>query len=276
MVFLRRVLLALLVVSITGCSAFSLAYNNMPSIISTWLSVRVDLYDDQKQLLQKQLESLHAWHRREEVPKYLALLEGLKAKALANQLDREAMFQVFLESRQAYQRLVENAAPLTAAWLLTLYPNQPAQFQALMDDSNEDYQEEYLEVSETASEQSAELMVGRLEAIYGELSDTQVVQIKEWSNRKAEYVQERYQRRIQRQALWMGMVNQAANRQVDAQTLTSAILAATALRPVNNDHESMMDLFATVHQSSTAEQKSHAINYVQGWIDEFRSVLPQS
>lgn len=276
MAWFKRLLAGVSLSTLVGCSAFGFAYNNLPSIASTWITVRFDLYDEQITLLDKQLNTLHQWHRENEIPIYIEQLNLLKNRAIEGKIDEQTLTHVFLASRQAYERLMQRAAPLMATWLLSLYPNQPVQFKRVFDDQNEDYRDEYLNISDSHQQQSADLMLKRLERFYGELTEGQLELVEQWASQKADYVQERYQRRLDRQAQWMVLIEQAANRQLSTEELGQQVVMLTALRPVNDDHQSMVKLIAQAHQMATPEQVEHAIAYVSEWIDNFIGLLPSS
>jgi hypothetical protein len=67
--------------ALLGCSTIKLAYNNLPDVAYWWLDGYVDFNSAQTPRLREQLPQLLAWHRRNELPKLLALLE--KAEQLA-------------------------------------------------------------------------------------------------------------------------------------------------------------------------------------------------
>lgn len=276
MAWFKRLLAGASLSTLVGCSAFGFAYNNLPSIASTWITVRFDLYDDQIALLDQQLVSLHRWHREHEIPIYIEQLTILKNRALEGNINEQALTDIFLASRQAYDRLIEHAAPLVATWLLSLYPNQPEQFKQVFDDQNEDYRDEYLNISDSHQRQSADLMLKRLERFYGDLTEGQLKLVEQWAKQKADYVQERYQRRLARQAQWLELIEKAANRQLSSTQISQQVVQLTALRPVNDDHRSMVALIAQAHQMAAPEQIEHAIRYVSEWVDNFTEVLPTS
>lgn len=92
------VLLALLV----GCSSTTFLYNRLDTLIGWYVNDYVSLTREQNALFDEQLEALHAWHRREELPQYIALLDALDA-ALDNPLtdaELEVLYDRFLAAAE--------------------------------------------------------------------------------------------------------------------------------------------------------------------------------
>lgn len=71
----RWISLALLVL-LVGCSSTTFFYNRLDTLIGWYVSDYVSLTRDQDALFDKQLEALHDWHRREELPRYISLLNA--------------------------------------------------------------------------------------------------------------------------------------------------------------------------------------------------------
>lgn len=63
----------LLAVVLGGCSAVRLAYNNLPEISYWWLDGYLDFDGAQSLQVKAALAGLQEWHRREELPRFVAL-----------------------------------------------------------------------------------------------------------------------------------------------------------------------------------------------------------
>jgi len=62
-------------VLLSGCSTLKLAYNQADEAVYWWLDSYVDLTDKQKPLAKDALRQLHQWHRQNQLPEYVALLQ---------------------------------------------------------------------------------------------------------------------------------------------------------------------------------------------------------
>ena len=65
--------------TLTGCGAVRLAYNNAPDLTYWWLDGFLDLDSAQSARLRNDLNALQAWHRKEELPAVAEMLKNLQA-----------------------------------------------------------------------------------------------------------------------------------------------------------------------------------------------------
>ena len=78
-VCLRALVGVCMLVCLGACSSTTLVYNRLDFILPWYLERYVDLDREQGRQLDEQLEPLLAWHRREELPQYLELLDTMIA-----------------------------------------------------------------------------------------------------------------------------------------------------------------------------------------------------
>lgn len=74
----RLLLTALLVLVLGGCSSTKFAYNRLDFFLPWYLGRYVDLDDEQADWFDTRIESLLAWHRAEELPRYVTFLYRLE------------------------------------------------------------------------------------------------------------------------------------------------------------------------------------------------------
>src|SRR3954452_7316677 len=77
-----RVGALLAVLSLVGCSAVKLAYNNLPEFSYWWLDSYVDFNGAQTPRVKEQLVQLLERHRRTELPKLSAMVENAERLAV--------------------------------------------------------------------------------------------------------------------------------------------------------------------------------------------------
>src|SRR5688572_20489253 len=79
---LARIIGVLLVAAALGaCSTIKLAYNNLPELSYWWLDAYVDFDGSQTPKVRDELTQLLSWHRQNELPRVLGVLQ--EAQALA-------------------------------------------------------------------------------------------------------------------------------------------------------------------------------------------------
>src|SRR5512147_2304366 len=99
----RRVaLLVLLLALLASCSAVRLSYDNADWVLARMAGSYVDMDRDQGRALKAQLGQFHAWHRREELPRYAAMLDEA-ASRLERGLARDDVVWAVGAVRARYQ-----------------------------------------------------------------------------------------------------------------------------------------------------------------------------
>lgn len=166
----RRLGLLLLLLLLGGCSSTTFVYNRLDFVLPWYLGRYVDLDRTQREQLDALLAPLLEWHRREELPRYVAFLDDL---------ERELDQTLTLAAVEAYTRRAEFAwyrlrDPVLDNLLIlagSLSDEQLAQFIAKLEKKQGEYERKYLdrddeEFHEDALEnfrESVEDYLGRLD-----------------------------------------------------------------------------------------------------------------
>lgn len=72
-----RIAVLFMVLLLGACSSTTFFYNRLDFIIGWYLSDYVEFNDTQQRIFDRQLDALLTWHRRDELPQYLQLLDDL-------------------------------------------------------------------------------------------------------------------------------------------------------------------------------------------------------
>ena len=173
MLIARKYLLVLLLVLIGGCSSTTFIYNRLDFILPWYLDDYVDLNRAQDAFLDEQLEPFLAWHRSEELPLYVDILDNVDA-ALDTQLTSQDIEALSLQIEQAWFRLEARALD----WLLSLggelSDEQVQEFLGELWKKQEKYEKKYLDRSdEEYREDSFESMLDNTQDYLGRLDSTQ-------------------------------------------------------------------------------------------------------
>ncbi|HEY8877198.1 MAG TPA: DUF6279 family lipoprotein [Roseateles sp.] len=123
-----------------GCSSLTLAYKQMPLLAGIWADSYLDLDSDQRSLLKAQLQTWQAWHRREELPRWRALLHQADA-ALDGGVTQDELLALERDARASVERCLQQAAPLAAPLLAGLKPEQWQHLQKKMDEKTAEWRE---------------------------------------------------------------------------------------------------------------------------------------
>ena len=269
-----------------ACSAIKLGYNNSATFAHTYLTSKVDFDNDQSTLMKTSLRGLVEWHRNNELPMLADELQKAKLvlapKGEAVQPVNTAQVQALNQSiRTSLRRTANEAAPVIAKNMLGLKPTQIADIQEALNKSNQDYREKRMASNaDERIEKSVERMVERFERWLGNLNPKQMARIEQWAKSAANNPEENYQKRLQRQQVFMQLVNQSANRQIDQATLSREVskllndwqTPATAAERSDFElrQQAIIDMVVDVLNAGSLEQRRNAADRAASWAEDFQ------
>ncbi len=135
---------ALLLVFLAGCSSTRFAYNRLDFLVPWYLRDYVSLDRDQRNLLKSELQPFLAWHRQNELPRYVALLDRVEGK-LDRELTAADMRILTEEAEVAIYRMQDGALDWLLALGEELRDEQVREFVAGLHEQQSEYEEKYLE-----------------------------------------------------------------------------------------------------------------------------------
>lgn len=109
-----RIIGAACVLFLAGCSAVVPAYNNAPFVVHWWLDGYADFDADQSARVKADLAQLHAWHRKEDLPRIALMLQTVRA-AVPGELQAEQVCGWYHEGLDYARTLAQRSAPALAA-----------------------------------------------------------------------------------------------------------------------------------------------------------------
>jgi hypothetical protein len=125
-----------------GCSSLTLAYKQLPLLAGLWADNYLDLDSAQRGQLKTQLQAWQAWHRREELPQWIALLRQANT-ALDDGVTPDELLALERGARASLERCLQHAAPLAAPLLAELKPEQWQHLQKKMDEKTAEWREKH-------------------------------------------------------------------------------------------------------------------------------------
>lgn len=156
-----------------ACSSTTFFYNRLDFILPWYLDDYVELDRDQERYLDELLQPFLAWHRSDELPRYVALLESVEA-SLDQPLSAGDVAAISLEFEEAWFRLQEEFLD----WLLELGARlTDEQIQSFLDElwrDQEKYQDKYLQRTDREyREDSYDSLLDNLQDYMGRLDKGQ-------------------------------------------------------------------------------------------------------
>jgi Family of unknown function (DUF6279) len=268
------VLLALL----ASCSALRLSYDHADWVLARMAGNYVDMDREQARALKAQLAQFHAWHRREELPRYAALLDQAAAR-LERGLTRDDVVWAVGAVRGRYQVLGREAADGLAPLLLTLNDRQldglEARFAA---DNRKYYAAKQPKDPEDAVRARAEWICARLEDWTGEITQPQRGRVVSLVRAFPDVPALRLADRKRRQAQLLVVLREHAN-DPDGQAELVAVLAdpdagrSERYRATLAAWEaSFIDAMVELDRSLTSRQRATAVGRMRRYAEEFRDM----
>lgn len=266
-------------VMLSGCSFMRAGYDRLDWLTLVWTDRYMDFSSEQKEALRPQLKQLLAWHRQNELPAYLSLIETkleplLQKDEIAPAEWLELMDLLKLRYDALARRAGEQAEPLVGS----LEADQIAALKASYEKSNVKFRKKHLDPSlQEIREKRAEDFAELIDDWIGKLSDAQ------W-----QAVNQSYQRRTIDNTLWweerlvrQQLVLKALQRK-NGETgprLSEAFLAL--LDPVSpkgqlyleRTHRDTAELLSEVWRLCTPKQRQRMREKAVSWKAEIRKLM---
>ncbi len=170
---LLRIISALLLVTLSACSAIKLGYNNAPSILYWWLDGYLDFNDAQSLQVRDDLTTLHDWHRSQALPAYADSLIRMQ-QLVPGKVSPEQLCTVATEVRFYMHQIGVKAAEPLSQLALSLRPSQFKYLAQQYEKKNKKWREEWLNLTpDELTEHRLKLAVDRAQNLYGRLQEPQ-------------------------------------------------------------------------------------------------------
>lgn len=165
------------VVALAGCSAISLTYERLPTLLYWWMNSYVDFDPDQASQARADFAAWHVWHRKEELPRYIALLQRWQHE-LAGPLDANDVCAWRAPVVARMQAGFAAAKPGLLRLAVSLNDEQRGRLARRFKESNIELREEYAEGTPRARERDSRKRTEKFfRRIYARLNSTQRAQI---------------------------------------------------------------------------------------------------
>lgn len=279
----RGLLLTALALVLAACSAVRLAYNQAPSLGYWWIDGYADLNEVQTGQMRRDIDSFFAWHRNSELPSYISRLQQWQQLATADSTPEQTCGQ-FKQVQAAYLRMIDRALEPMSRLATTLTPAQLQHMQRRYAKGNKEFEGNYVRVSaEERVENLLERATDRYETLYGDLSDAQLKLLRERILQSPFDGPRVHAERLRRQSDLLKTL-----RELQAERSTTPATAVVALRgwhdrvmlsptsgfPAYRDAlvRNGCDQFSALHNTTTAEQRGHAVRVLKDYETDLRSL----
>jgi len=280
---LARIIGVLLAAAALGaCSTIKLAYNNLPELSYWWLDAYVDFDGSQTPKVRDELAQLLSWHRQNELPRVLGVLQEAQALAPRDVTAAQAC-RMADQIRERLLAVAEHAEPAGTELALSLSEAQLQQLERKYAKNNAEYRKEWLDRSPSkVQEKRYEKFLERLEDFYGRLTPEQRELVRRqvaqsvFDPRMA--AAERRQRQQEALVLLRGF-NTAKPPAPEARAAIHAYVMRIADPPPGpwRDHQQALlqegcRNLAALHNATSASQREQAVRRLQAYQDDLRQL----
>ncbi len=246
---LSRWLLLCALLGLGACSSTTFVYNRLHIILPWYVGTYVDLDREQKDYFRENLESLLLWHRLEELPLYLIVLDRVTGD-LDSSLLAEDVAAVSAELEAAWFRLEAWGLELLLALGERLSDEQMEEFVGSLWEKQREYEEEYLSRSDReyrreaykSLKDSMQDFLGRLDgaqrARLEAASDELLRSDKVWLQERRAWI-ERFERLLQREPGWQQAIRDTIDRRDE---ITSRVYIDTYGHNIEVIHAAIADV----------------------------------
>jgi len=267
---------------VSGCSALRIGYGTAPDLAYWWLDRYVDFDGAQTARVRDAIAQWFAWHRREQLPEYAALLVRARTEVMADTTaTRVCEWQSELMRRA--DTAFDRAAPAIADIVLSITPTQIAHIEQRYAKTNEEFRDDYLQPDPT--ERAAATLkrtVERAEMLYGTLDDGQRARMAAALARSPFdpelWLAERKLRQQDALQLLNKLIRDKATReQTQLAVRAYADRIERSPREVYRRYSDRLSEFncafaATLHNGTSAAQRRYAADKLAGWEGDLRAL----
>lgn len=192
-----KAVIVITLITFVGACSFKSVYNRLDYLIPKYVEGVVTLDDVLEERLQESTLVLLQWHRNTQLKKYASWLQSLQQDA-GVQLTEEKLAQRVSEMEAFWLSLLVRINDEMARLLPLLDDEQREELLIYLEDSNEEFREEFIELDEQERiDDYAQRMVNIYEDWIGELTDEQVHSVEQAAAELISTAASRLQRRLE-------------------------------------------------------------------------------
>ena len=277
--------LGLGLLTLTGCSTLKLVYNQSDDLLYWWVDGYADLQETQKPLVRNALSDLQKWHRQQQLPEYIALLQEMRTMA-PNDITPTQVCAMTEKMKNSFVTLLHHIEPASTQLAVQLHADQLKSIRKRFDKTNKDWREDWLEGSDDKRlRHRVKQALHRLEDFYGKLDAPQREVLTLWLTQSPFDPRASYAERERRQADSLHTLQRMAQIGT-ANASTQSLLRAWTDRVFHSPNESYhaynqamwqknCEGFAKLHNSTTPVQRQRMVETLQGYENDFRVLSAQ-
>jgi hypothetical protein len=281
---LRLLFLVALMVLAAGCSTIRFTYNHGDTLLYWWLNAYLDLDSDQSDWVKKDIDNLFQWHRTTQLRDYAGLLTKMQRQMGDGNVTQEELLADYRDIKARTELLAFKALPQLADLAMSVKPDQIAQMEQKFAKNNDKVRKEFMSGSvEDQKKARFKKAMAQFELWFGSFSREQETQLRRASDARPldndVWLQERTLRHKKIVALLRRVHDQKLNKEQSMSAIHD-LLRDMFDRMDAPERKAFFDAYVdntskfilTAIKLTTPQQKQHAQQRMQGWINDFNTL----
>jgi hypothetical protein len=280
----RMMLLIAMMVLIAGCSAIRLTYNHGDTLLYWWLNAYLDLDSDQSDWVKKDIDNLFQWHRSTQLRDYAGLLAKMQRQLADGNVTQDELLSDYRDIKTRTELLAYKALPQLADLAMSIKPDQIDQMEKKFAKNNDKFRHDFMSGSVDDQKNARyKKAMEQLNLWFGSFSRDQEAQLRKASDARPLDNDVWMQERVLRQKKIIALLQRIHQQKMNKEQTMSAIhdlLRDFFDRMDAPDRKAFFDAYVdntskfilSAIRITTPEQKAHAQQRMQGWINDFNAL----
>ena len=279
---IKSVTVLALCLLLQACGAIKLTYNNADTLLYFWLDGYVDVTLDQKVRVKDELLALQQWHRKTQLPTFISLTQTLQ-KQVTGDVTPALLCSNADQAAALLPPLTQYLEP-SVLWLVTnLSTDQIKSIEDKFAKTNKEWRKDWQPQSkEELTKNTLKSLRERIDPLYGKPTDAQLELLRNMIAASPFDARVAYTERLRRQKDILDTLKNIQSKKLGAdaakepmknlleRNTNSPDLAYRAYAERIKQHN--CTLFSKLHNSMSPEQRSYALEKLNGYERDFRTL----
>ena len=272
--------------ALSACSAIKLGYNALPELAYFWLDGYADFNEQQEPLVRGEIARLHAWHRRQELPRLAQLVAQMEQLA-PQEITPQQACNVVSDVQARMQVALDLLGPAVGTVAVSFTEPQLHHMERKFRRSNDKFRKEWVTASAAeVQERRFDQTLDRLEMIYGRLDEPQRAVLRQGLAQSSYDAARILADRQRRQQDLLQVLRQVSRSHVTPEEARAQLHAwlDRALHAPDPAYRTWQEglvqegcrIFSAVHHSTTPAQREQAVKRLRAYQRDFRDLSGQA
>jgi hypothetical protein len=280
----RLLFLVALMATLAACSTIRFTYNHGDTLLYWWLNAYIDLDSDQSDWVKKDIDNLFQWHRTTQLRDYAGLLTKMQRQLGDGNVTQEELLSDYRDVKARTELLAFKALPQLADLAMSVKPDQIGQMEQKFAKNNDKFRKEFMSGSVDDQKKARfKKAMDQFELWFGSFSRDQEAQLRRASDARPLDNDVFLQERVLRQKKIIALLRRVHDQKMNKEQTMSAIhdlLRDMFDRMEAPERKAFYDAYVdntakfllTAIKLTTPQQKQHAQQRMQGWINDFNAL----